>query len=456
MRNRFVVYLLVAAAALTGLPAVAQQNAEEMTLTWWINPWRIRPPGFPAGETPTGEEFARYISEEFEKLHPNVNVEYEIVPNQGFGEKVATAIFAGNAPDVLKDLQWDPDWVRQGLLAPIDEYLTEEDREDFIDYTLEEGLIDGKHYIWPWNNSNNGMGSTLLLNPEIFEERGVEMPELPYREWTIEEFLDKAQQLTFDRDGDGTTDVYAITLAAQDTENMLAWLHRFGARLINEEGTEFVLNSPEGVEGLQLMVDMIYEYEIAPRGAEGLGVYDTINNLHQGRAAMGYGGIYEIGRIARYINSGELEEPIKVVIAPYPHDPEVGPVAYRTSGGFLVFQQDDPERQRMAMELARFITNKENIALLEDLLYITARKSVNDQLSFERTQAYTENIQQQVEVYENAISYGIPYYGPSSIDVSPALDFLTAALQAAFTRQLTPQEALDQFVEQANRVVFGN
>lgn len=316
-------------------------------------------------------------------------------------------------------------------------------------------MVDGQHYIWPWNNSNNGMGSTLLLNSDIFKERGVELPAEPYRNWTIDEFLDKAQKLTFDRDGDGTTDVYAITLAAQDTENMLAWLYRFGAHLLNEDATEFVLNSPEGVEALQFMVDLVQKYHVAPEGAGGLGVYDTIDNLHQGRTAMGYGGIYEIGRIGRYLNEGKLENPISVVIAPYPQDPEVGPVAYQTSGGFLVFNQDDPYRQEMAMELARFITNPENTALLEDLLYVTARKSVNEQLTFASTQAYTEDIQKQVDVYVEAISHGVPYYGPSSVDVTPAIDFLTSALQAAFSQQMTPQEALDMFVSEANRVVFG-
>ena len=450
--KRAIVFTFAFLIFVTGLPVIAQDDAPEITLTWWINPWRIRPPGFPADGSPTGEEFAQYIGDEFEKLHPNVTVEYEIVPNQGFGEKVTTALFAGNPPDVLKDLQWNPDWARDGLLAPIDEFLTDEDREDFIGYALEKGFVDGQHYIWPWNNSNNGMGSTLLLNASLFEERGVPLPD---DGWTLDEFLDAAQKLTVDEDGDGTPEVYAITLAAQDTNNMLAWLHRFGARLLNEDATAFALNSPEGVRALEFMIDLVNEYGVAPKGSEGLGVYDTIDNLHQTRAAMGYGGIYEIGRIGRYLNEGRIPDPINVVIAPFPSDPEVGPVAYETSGGFLVFQQDDPYRLEMAMELARFITNRENSALLEDLLYVTARKSVNETLTFEQTQAYTENIQEQVATYLDAIAAGVPYYGPSSVDVAPAIDFLTASLQAAFSGQMTAQEALDSFVEQADRVVFG-
>jgi multiple sugar transport system substrate-binding protein len=449
-------YLLIL-ALLVGLGgfATAQPAPEpepEITLTWWINPWRIRPPGFPEGESPTGDEFPAWISEEFMKLPPNVTVNYELVPNSGYLEKINTAIFAGNPPDVLRSLNFNSEWAREGLLEPIDEYLTDEDWDDFIDYTLADGLIDGKHYIWPWNNSNNGMGSTMLLNPAIFEERGVALPAEPYRHWTIEEFLEAAEQLTFTRD-DGTQ-VYATTVAAMDTENTLAWLFRFGASYLNEEGTEFVLNSPEGVRGLQLLVDLVDKYGVAPKGGEALDVYGTIDNFHQGRAAMGYGGIYEIGRIDRYVQEGRITDPIQVIIAPFPHDPETGPVAYETSGGFAVFKQKDEYRQKMAMQLARFITNTENTALLEDLLYVTARKSSNALLTFDSVAAYTD-VRAQVETYVNAISYGVPYFGHRSVDTSAAKDYLTGAVQAALSGQKTPQQALDDFVRQANREVFG-
>jgi multiple sugar transport system substrate-binding protein len=300
--------------------------------------------------------------------------------------------------------------------------------------------------MWPWNNSNNGMGSTLMLNVEAFEEAGIPLPD-PIAGWTIDEFLDVARQFK-------DAGMYAITLAASDTHNMLAWLHRFGARTMNEEATEFTLNSPEGVRALQLMIEMINVEEIAPRGAEGLGVYDAIDNLHQERAAMGYGGIYEIGRIDRYVKEGRLENPLEVVLAPFPHDPAVGPVAFQTSGGFVVFRQTDDYKRDMAMEFARFVTNPENIALLEDLLYITARKSANAQLTFERVQAYTD-VQRQVEVYTNAIDYGVEYFGPSTFDWGIVNDFFISAMQAAFSGDLSAQQALDEFVRQANAAAFG-
>ncbi|MBB6096799.1 multiple sugar transport system substrate-binding protein [Deinobacterium chartae] len=447
--------LLLPALLLAAAPAALAQGKSDpkITLTWWINPWRIAPPGFPEGKAPTGDEFPRYISEQFMKLHPNVTVKYEVVPNQGFREKVTAAIFAGNPPDVIRPISFDPTWAKQGLLEPIDAYLRVDERTDFLPYTLEEGKYGGKYYLWPWNNSNNGMGSTLLLNPAIFKERKVALPKRPTRDWTLDEFLEVAKKLTFDRNGDGKTDVYAITLAAKDTENTLAWLHRFGAQLVNDEGTAFVINSPEGVRALQFMVDLIYKHKVAPEGASGLGVYDTIDNLHQGRAAMGYGGIYEIGRIDRYVKEGKLKNPIRVEVAPFPHDPKTGPVSYQTSGGFVVFKQKDAYKRKMAMELARFITSPKNVALLEDLLYFSARRSVNRKMDFKGVAEYTD-VRPQVEVYLNALKHGKPYFGPSGVDVQPVMAHFTSAIQAALSRQKTPKAALDEFVATANRIVF--
>ncbi len=448
LSKKIILLVLILALSLAFMPEIAAAE-EEMTLTWWITPWRIRTPDMEPDEAPDGEQFAAYVSKMFEEKYPHVNVEYQMVTHTGKEEQATAAMFAGNPPHVY----WEqgspnPEWVAQGQLAPITSYLTEEDKEDFIDYTLETGKIGGEYYMWPWNNSNNGMGSTLLLNVERFEERGVEIPE--DRSWTMEEFLEVAQQLSYDGN-------YAITLAAEDTLNMLGWMHRFGARMLNEDETEFVLNEPEGVEALQFMVDLIHEYEVAPDGAAGMGVYDAIDNFHAGRTAMGYGGIYEIGRIDRYYRSGDLEDPFEVRIAQFPHDPEVGPVAYQVNGGFLIFQRDNEDELEMAMEFARFITGAEMIGMLEDLLYITSRESVNQQLTFEDMDRYTDtDIMTEVDVYTEAIEYGVNYYGSPDVPVGEAMPYFTSAMEAALSLDMTPQEALDYFVENANRVVFGN
>src|SRR5690625_730376 len=97
--------ILIASLLLGMVPAgtvfAQEEELPEITLTWWINPWRIRPPGFPADQSPTGEEFPAWISEEFMKLHTNVTVVFEVVQNSGYLEKINKAQYAVYSPEVI-------------------------------------------------------------------------------------------------------------------------------------------------------------------------------------------------------------------------------------------------------------------------------------------------------------------------------------------------------------------
>ncbi|NMB11324.1 MAG: sugar ABC transporter substrate-binding protein [Firmicutes bacterium] len=445
-KRKWVLALLVVCVLV--LPVAQASAAKKITITWWLNPWRIEPPGFPEGQAVTAEDYPQWVKQEFEKLYPNVEVKYEVVTNAGYEQKISAAILAGNPPDVLRDYSFKKAWAIHGLLEPVDDYVTPEDIADWYPDAWNKALINGKHYLFPWSYGTNGMGSTMLLNPKIFAERGIELPALPYRSWTLDEFLSVAKKLSWDDDGDGVNDHYALGLGAQDSENNPVWLYMHGARMFNEDETEVIIDSPAGIQGLQFMVDMIYEHKIAPPGAEGMGIYDIINLFHSKKTAMGYGGPYEIGRIYRYVNEGKLDEPFEVKIAQFPHIPEIGPVAYHASGGFMVFKQRDSEKKKMVMEFCRFLTNPENTRLLKSLLYITARDSVNQDL-------YVDSVfADEVSIYANAIQNGHQYYGSLDVDFTPARKFWQAAFEAAFTRDKTPKEALTEFAQEANKVLF--
>lgn len=445
-KRKWLLVLLV--LCVLALPVAQATAAKKITITWWLNPWRIEPPGFPEGQAVTAEDYPQWVKQEFEKLHPNVEVKYEVVTNVGYEQKISAAILAGNPPDVLRDAVFKKNWAIHGLLEPVDDYVTPEDIADWYPDAWNKALINGKHYLFPWSYGTNGMGSSMLLNPKIFAERGLELPPLPDRPWTIDEFLAAAKKLSWDDDGDGINDHYALSLGAQDSENNPVWLYMHGARMFNEDETEVIIDSPAGIQGLQFMVDMIYEHRIAPPGAEGMGIYDIINLFHSKKTAMGYGGPYEIGRIYRYVNEGKLDEPFEVKIAQFPHLPEIGPVAYHASGGFMVFKQRDPEKKEMVMEFCRFLTSPENTRLLKSLLYITSRDSVNRDL-------YADSVfADEVSIYATAIQNGHQFYGSLDVDFTPARKFWQAAFEAAFTRDKTPKEVLAEFAREANKVLF--
>ncbi|HEX6972585.1 MAG TPA: extracellular solute-binding protein [Limnochordia bacterium] len=425
--------------------------AEDVTITWWINPWRIRPPGMPADQAPEAEDFPAWLAEQFEASHPGVDVAWEVVTNAGYQEKLAAAIAAGSPPDITRPVGNFPQWVAWGLLEPIDPYLTAADRSDFYDYALAEGEIGGKHYIWPWNNSDSGKGSAFLADVRVFESRGLSIPEVvPADYWTVDAFVDTLKKLTWDEGGDGTPDHYGIALTARgDPPINVAWMFIFGGQLVDADARRFVANQPKSVAGITFARDLITKHHVAPPGAEGMGIYDVINLFHQHKVALGYGGPYEIGRIHRYYLSGQLSEEFPVRLLPNPHVPSVGPVAFHTTGGFVVFKQRDPEKKELVMEFARYLTSPEIGKLLESLYYLSARKSANAVMYQTLPQIAAE-----IDAYLRFIEHGKEYFGPPQLSTAPADKYLQAMWEAVFAGSKTPQAAADEFVRQANRVVF--
>ena len=73
---------------------------------------------------------------------------------------------------------------RAGILSALDPYLTEEDRRDFYASGLEAARADGKIYAWPvWVTA-----VSVVANPDLFAERGVELPSLE-APWSWDEFV---------------------------------------------------------------------------------------------------------------------------------------------------------------------------------------------------------------------------------------------------------------------------
>jgi multiple sugar transport system substrate-binding protein len=125
------------------------------------------------------------------------------------------------------------------------------------------------------------------------------------------------------------------------------------------------------------------------------------------------------------------------------------PVAYASTGGFVIFKQPDKEKRDMVMEFARFLTNKENMALLESLNYLTSRKSVNAML-YEGD----EYMKEQVDTFGNIMGdYGMEFFGSQSFPWTEMEKYFTASLEAAFAGTKTPQEALDYFNVEANKIL---
>ena len=429
----------------------ATEELQEVEISWWNIPWRIRTPDFPADEAPDGSEFIEWASNEFMKLHPNVSVTGVLVSNAEYEQKQMAAIAAGTPPNLAPAKQ-KVSLARAGLIIPVGDYMSNADKNDFIPVTLERASVDGKIYGFPWAFGNNGMGVTNLIYPQMFEEAGVDWENIVENGWTMDEFLEVGKKISRDTDSDGVNDIFLTGFQGKKPFTDLPYVLNFGGSFINEDDSAFTVESEEFLEGLQFIVDAIYEHEIAPKGAEALDNYGVIKPFHAHNLAMGNGGPYEIGRIDRYVKRGDIEA-FRPHVTPYPGVSGVDRKTYLATFEFNVYKEAENDATReAAVELGKFLTSSEMLVSLETVLYISSRKSSNEKMY--QSDDWVEFTPDIARYAKELSDYGTSFYGSQNFDPiwTKVKPFWVAAIEAVYSRSKTPEQAMQDFLKDANPI----
>ena len=143
----------------------------------------------------------------FNERFPNVTVELQFTPISTWSEyleKLVTQVAGGSPPDLVHIAT---EGVRlavdKKLLLPIDDFAADDpDGQallgDVAPALLDSYTVDGSLYLLPaaWNNM------MIYYNTKVFEEAGIERPS---DDWTWDDFLTIAQQLST---GEGTDRTY--------------------------------------------------------------------------------------------------------------------------------------------------------------------------------------------------------------------------------------------------------
>lgn len=167
--------------------------------------------------------------------------------------KLNAAFAAGTAPDVFgHGPAAIADFVVNGRLEPLDDYLAELDPADVEDMSaaLPGGQVDGTQYLMPLSMQ----GSLIVYDAADFEAAGLD-PDAPPTTW--EEVHDAAEKLTV-RDGDTITrsGLLVPSQAIGRQQTFAALLGSAGGSQLNEDGTEATFNSEEGVQALEFFTDL--------------------------------------------------------------------------------------------------------------------------------------------------------------------------------------------------------
>jgi multiple sugar transport system substrate-binding protein len=231
--------------------------------------------------------------------------------------------------------------------------------------------------------------------------------------------------------------LYGTVLCTDIHYHITQFMFGFGARLFNEDETEVILNSPEGVEGLQWLIDLENVHQVAVPGT-------AI------RSAAEANQLFRELRASTYPSQGAGMTPVEFrdnpdfrwYWAPPPNVPGADPSVMTNIHGHYVFQQQNEERTAAAHRWTQFLTRAEALKLTLDAFGMPpALQSLWGDIQ-------DENMRVGLTFTDIMSTFGRrASAAPITFSLAPRM------LEAAFSGQLTPQQALDEFAAEGNRLI---
>jgi multiple sugar transport system substrate-binding protein len=173
--------------------------------------------------------------------------------------KVIAMVAAGSAPDVFWTHAYvSPNLTKLGILADINPYI-KKDKDfkvgNYFEAPFKDYEADGKQYGVP----REATTTIVIVNKELFQKSGVP---LPGANWTWDEFLKAAQQLTR---GDGSAKTWGVggfvgPGSASYYAPIKAWQE--GGDIVDKTRTKFTLHQTPAVEQMQWVADLVTKHRV--------------------------------------------------------------------------------------------------------------------------------------------------------------------------------------------------
>jgi ABC-type glycerol-3-phosphate transport system substrate-binding protein len=415
-----IVVLTIIALSLAGCSGEETSGLEDgkANLTMWVYGWET--------------EAAKLIEEEAKKwgeTHPNVRI--EIIPQTGdaISQKLPATIAGGNNPDIsfIDAGVLSTNLADKGMLLALDDFGVNELKDQFYEPIWNSFLWEEKTYGLRITSNNLG----LFYNKELFDKAGLSYPD---ESWTWDDLRNAANKLT-----DAENNVYGIELPVYNDQGVGTWvwmpfLWQAGGEYLNEERTEAVYNSPEGVRALEFWNTLVNEDKVAPTTAPGQGVDRFIT----GKAGMTINGPWMI--------KPWFEDPSmtgKIGVAPLPQDKTR---ATNIGGeGMVIFK--DTKHPEEAVEFVK------HLATDSEFLEKFYKSWVTVPALKEYAEFYTDDplFGEPMEVFSKQMDVGrMRQFIPAWNQIG---DILDRELAETFYNNKDPEEALNDAAAETNKLL---
>ncbi|MFC7879018.1 ABC transporter substrate-binding protein [Isoptericola sp. NPDC057391] len=285
---------------------------------------------------------------EWNDAHPDVQV--EIVPTgwDGVYDKLITQFNGGAAPDIIHyEAASIVPFARDGYLADLSEYMSDERRADIPSGVLESVTVDDQVIAYPTELQSY----MVFANKTLLEDAGVEVPTGDTMTWDQLREIAKA-----------TTkgDTYGLGWGlASPTAAFMSMAPGFGGEYFTGTGQDAQITIGDGEMALPELVDqMAYEDKsILPVTLTQSGS-EAIASFYAGQTAMTVQGSYQAANIAK-----DAPKDLDWVALP----PLAGPEgAGQAANPQTLSVNIDSEHVEQSAEFIEFFTDTENLAALNE------------------------------------------------------------------------------------------
>ena len=325
-------------------PASEAPAAEPVVVTLAYN--RFLQMSFGPGPAPTD-----LIRDEVAKKYPNIDVRLNLMPDTVNGMREALAVWiAAEDPTVDiygMDTPWAMEFGRAGWAVPLNDLLPELE-QNFVANGLDVFSYEGRRLGVPFWSSVSG----TFYRTDLLEAAGFQPPQ------TYDELVEIAQAITA-----ANPELSGFVWAGVKDEGLvMTWsefLLGFGGRYFDDAG-QCAMNSPEGVEALSFMVNLI-ESGVSPREVPAWKGEEARTRFAEGNAVF----LRHNHDIVVWLDNPERSAVAgKWAVMPNPAQPG-GQVAGVTGGFAFAINpySDSPEEARQVLEVIASLPAQKGFAI---------------------------------------------------------------------------------------------
>ncbi len=322
---------------------------EPITLKVWI---------MPNGPDPLGA--MQQEAAEFQKMHPNVTIEVEVLDWGAAWPKITTAATSGEGPDISQlGTTWTASIAAMGALRPFtkDEIAAMGGAENFVEASWQtcNPVGSGFTVAVPWFVDTRA----ILYRTDVYEKAGVD-PEEAFQTW---ETFDAALAKLKEAQDKGIVEQYPIGFPGKNDWNVLhnfaPWVWEAGGDLLNPGNTAATFNSPEAIEGVKFYASL-YTKGYTPPDVLELNTAQVEGLFSDGKIATVITGPWMVKGARTPNDKGGWgdNEAAKYIAT---HEIPAGPAGRFTFvGGSNLTVWNSSKHPEMAVEFVKFLVSKES------------------------------------------------------------------------------------------------